>query len=64
MNQEHDKVVQRVSPRVPVPIKSSAFVKNVSSSLNGVVIAWALEVFFWEKPDRHVIGNSSSGSSA
>ena len=50
MNQEYDKVVQQVSPRVPVPIKSSAFVKNMSFSLNGVVIAWALEVFFWEKP--------------
>ena len=44
VNQEYDKVVQRVSPRIPVPIKSLAFMKNVSSSLNGIVIAWALEV--------------------
>jgi len=50
VNQEHDKVVQQISSRVPVPVKSSALVKNMPSSLNRVIVAWALEIFVWEKP--------------
>ena len=30
-NQEHSKMVQRISSRVPVPVESSTLVKNVSS---------------------------------
>ena len=43
--------------------------KNMSSSLDRVVIAWAFEIFIWEKPKTEfpnwcMVGNGSSSSSA
>ena len=39
-NQEHDEMLQRISSRIPIPIESFAFVKNMSPRLNWIVIAW------------------------
>ena len=47
--QKHDKMFQRVSSGVPIPIKSFAVVKNMSPRLNWILIAWARKFFFWEE---------------
>ena len=40
----------RISSRVPVPVKSSAIIEYMPSSLNRIFVAWAFEIFIWEKP--------------
>ena len=67
-SQEHDKMAQRISSRVPVPVKSSALMKYIPSSLDRIIVARALEIFVWEKPkvefpNWHIVGNGSSCSS-
>ena len=47
--QKHDEMFQRVSSGVPIPIKSFAFVKNMSSRLDWILIAWARKIFIWEE---------------
>ena len=59
----------RISSRVPVPVKSLAFMKYMPSSLNKIFIAQAFEIFIWEKPKTEfpnwcMVGNGSSSSSA
>ena len=58
----------QISSRILVPIKSSAFMKYMPSSLNRIFVAWTFEIFIWEKPKTefpnwHMVGNSSSSSS-
>jgi len=38
-DQEHYKMIQRVSPWVPAPVKPCALVEDVSPHFNGVAIA-------------------------
>jgi len=43
-------MVQRISSWVPVPIKSSTFMKNVPSQFDRVITAWTIDVLVREKP--------------
>ena len=47
--QKHDKVAEQISFRVPVPIVSHTFIKNMPSCLNRVESIWTLELFIREK---------------
>ena len=47
--QKHDEVTERISSRVPIPIVSCTFMKNVLSCLNRVESTWTLELFIQEK---------------
>jgi len=42
-------MVQRISSWVPVPIKSSALMKNVPSQFDRIIVAWTFEVLIGEK---------------
>jgi len=42
-------MVQRISSRVPIPVKSSTLVKNVSPRFDRIEVTRTLEVFFGEK---------------
>ena len=48
-DQKHDKMLQCVSSGVPIPIKSFAVIKDMSSRLDSILIAWAQKIFFWEE---------------
>jgi len=48
-DQEHDEMLQCISSRIPIPIESFAFVKNMSPRLDWIVIAWTRKVQAWEK---------------
>ena len=39
-DQEHYKIIQRVSPWVPVSVKPCALMEDMSSYFDGVAIAW------------------------
>jgi len=43
-------MVQRISSWVPVPVKSSIFMKNVPSRFDRIITAWTIDVFVGEKP--------------
>ena len=63
-DQEHNKVVQRVSSRVLIPVESFTLMKNMSSQFDGIIIARTQKVLVWEEsqlilPNRGVIGDSS-----
>ena len=49
-NQEHNKMIQRISSRVPIPIKPLTLVKNVSPQFDWIVIAWTRKVQAGEEP--------------
>jgi len=48
-NQEHSKMVQRISSRVPIPVESSTLMKNMSPRFNRIEVTRTLEIFFGEK---------------
>ena len=39
-SQEHNKIIQCISSRVPIPIKSLILMKNISPQFNWIIIAW------------------------
>ena len=48
-DQEHSKMTQQISSRVPIPIESSTLMKNVSPWFNRIDVIRILEVFVGEK---------------
>ena len=48
-DQEHSKMVQRISSRVLIPVESSILVKNVSHRFDRIEVTRTLEVFVGEK---------------
>ena len=51
-------MVQRVSSRVPVPIKSFALVEDVSSRFNRIVVAWTRKIHV-RKESQPILANRS-----
>ena len=49
-SQEHNKMIQCVSSRVPIPIKSLTLMKNVSPQFDWIVIVWTQKVQAGEEP--------------
>ena len=55
----------RISSRVPVSVKSLAFMEYMPSSLNRIFVAWAFEIFIRKKPKTEfpnwcMVGNGLS----
>ena len=48
-DQEHNKMVQRISSGIPIPIESSILMKDVSPQFNEIVVARTHEVLIGEK---------------
>ena len=48
-DQEHGEIIQWISSWVPIPVKSTTFMKNVSSHLDRIIVIRTLEVFVWEE---------------
>ena len=47
--QKHDEVAEQISSRVPVPIVSCTFMKDMPSCLDRIESTWPLELFIREK---------------
>jgi len=48
-DQEHSKMVQRISSGVPIPVESPTLVKDVSPRFDGIAVARTCEVLVGEK---------------
>jgi len=48
-SQKHNEMLQRISSRVPIPVKSSALMQYMSPRLDQIVVTWTHEVHVREE---------------